>query len=136
MSDLLLSSSKLQPVLYNKRDDTHAVSQLCRAQGGAAQGGGLSGRAGHLVQSAQAHPLAVIQQTVGQQLGLLPVGGSHVLLPMSFLEGFADPHTSQLAHQRVLIGQPGVIVFNYNTNDRSYFPEMTVTFSLTPQTLL
>lgn len=65
------------------------------------------------------YPLAVIQQTVGQQLGLLPVCGSHVLLPVSFLKGFTDPHASQLAHQRMLIGQPGVIVFNYNTYDLS-----------------
>ena len=48
------------------------------------------------------HLLAVIQQTVGQQLGLLPVGGRHVLLPVSFLEGFTDPHAPQLAHQGVL----------------------------------
>ena len=50
------------------------------------------------------HLLAVIQQTVGQQLGLLPVGGRHVLLPVSFLEGFTDPHAPQLAHQGVLTG--------------------------------
>lgn len=64
-------------------------------------------------------PFAVIQQTVGQQLGLLPVGGSHILLPVSLLKGLANPHTPQLAHQRMLIGQPGVIVFNYNTYDLS-----------------
>lgn len=66
---------------------------------------------------AQMHPLAVIQQTVGQQLGLLPVGGRHVLLSVSFLEGFTDPHTPQLAHQGVLTGQPGILVFNDDTDD-------------------
>lgn len=67
----------------------------------------------------QMHPLAVIQQTVGQQLGFLPVCGSHILLPVSFLKGFTNPHASQLAHKRMLIGQPGVIVFNYDTYDLS-----------------
>lgn len=65
------------------------------------------------------HPLAIIEQTVCQQLGLFPICGSHILLPMSFLKDFTDPHTPQLAHQRMLIGQPGVIVFNYNTYNLS-----------------
>lgn len=67
----------------------------------------------------QMHPLAVIQQTVGQQLGLLPVGGSHILLPVSLLKGLTHPYAPQLAHQRMLVGQPGVIVFHYNAYDLS-----------------
>lgn len=74
---------------------------------------------GHVIQTREAHPLAVIQQTVGQQLGLLPVCGSHVLLPVSLLKVLTDPHAFQLVHQRMLIGQPGVIVFHYNTYDLS-----------------
>jgi hypothetical protein len=65
------------------------------------------------------HPLAVVEQTEGQQLRLLPVGGSHVLFAVSFLKGVTDPHTPQLAHQRMLIGQPGVIVFHYDADDLS-----------------
>lgn len=65
------------------------------------------------------HPLAVVQQAVGQQLGLLPVGGRHVLLAVSLLESLTHPHTSQLAHQRMLAGQPGVIVFHYDAYDLS-----------------
>lgn len=63
------------------------------------------------------HLLAIVQQTEGQKFGLLPVGGGHVLFAVSFLKGLAYPHSPQLAHQRVLIGQPGVIVFNYDAYD-------------------
>ena len=61
--------------------------------------------------------LAVAEQAERQQLGLLPVGGGHVVFAMSFLEGLADPHSSQLADQGVLPCQPTLIVLHYDADD-------------------
>lgn len=44
-----------------------------------------------LLRSEDVHILAIAKQTVRQQLGLLPVGGSHVIFAMSLLEGLTDP---------------------------------------------
>lgn len=41
--------------------------------------------------------LAITKQAVGEQLGLLPVGGSHVVLSMSLLKSLTDPDPPQLA---------------------------------------
>lgn len=72
----------------------------------------------HMLRS-QGHPLAVVEQTICQQLWLLPVGGRHVLFAVSFLKGLTDPDATQLAHQRMLIGQPRVIILNYDAYDLS-----------------
>lgn len=61
--------------------------------------------------------LAVAKQTVRQQLGLLPVGGSHIIFAMSLLKGLTDPNSSQLADQGVLPGQPTLIILHDNTDN-------------------
>ncbi len=63
------------------------------------------------------HILAVAKQAVSQQLGLLPVGGSHVVFAMSLLEGLADPDSPQLADQGVLPCQPTFIILHYDTDN-------------------
>lgn len=44
-----------------------------------------------LLRSKREYLLAITKQTEGQQLGLLPVGGSHVVFTMPLLEGLTDP---------------------------------------------
>lgn len=61
--------------------------------------------------------LAVAKQAVRQQLGLLPVGGSHVIFAMSLLEGLTDPDSPQLADQGVLSCQPSLIILHYNADN-------------------
>lgn len=61
--------------------------------------------------------LAVAEQAVGQQLGLLPVGGSHVVFAVSLLEGFADPDSPELTDQRVLPRQPTLVIFHYDADN-------------------
>ena len=61
--------------------------------------------------------LAVAEQAVSKQLGLLPVGGSHVVFAMSLLEGLADPYSPQLTDQRVLPCQPTLIILHYDADD-------------------
>lgn len=61
--------------------------------------------------------LAVAKQAVSQQLGLLPVGGSHVVFAMSLLEGLADPDSPQLADQGVLPCQPALIILHYDADN-------------------
>lgn len=63
------------------------------------------------------HLLAIAKQAVSKQLGFLPVGGSHVIFAMSFLEGLADPHPPQLADQRMLPCQPGLVIFHNDADD-------------------
>lgn len=63
--------------------------------------------------------LAVTKQAVSQQLGLLPVGGSHVVFAMSLLEGLADPDSPQLADQRMLPCEPTLVILNYYTDNLS-----------------
>lgn len=63
--------------------------------------------------------LAVAKQAVRQQLGLLPVGGSHVVFAMSLLEGLADPDSPQLADQGVLPCQPALIILHYDADNLS-----------------
>ena len=65
------------------------------------------------------HILAVAEQAEGQQLGLLPVGGGHVVFAMSVLEGLADPDSPQLADQGVLPCQPALVVLHYDADDLS-----------------
>lgn len=60
--------------------------------------------------------LAVAKQAVRQELRLLPVGGSHVIFPMSLLEGLTDPDSPKLADQGVLAGEPTLIIL-YNNAD-------------------
>lgn len=60
--------------------------------------------------------LAVAKQAVSKQLGLLPVGGSHIIFAMSLLEGLTDPHSPQLADQGMLSCQPTLIIL-YNDAD-------------------
>lgn len=62
------------------------------------------------------HILAVAKQTVSKQLGLLPVGGSHIIFAMSLLEGLTDPDSPQLADQGMLSCQPTLIIL-YNDAD-------------------
>lgn len=61
--------------------------------------------------------LAVTKQTEGQQLGLLPVGGSHVVFAVSLLEGLTDPDPPELAHQGVLPCQPTFIILHDDADD-------------------
>lgn len=63
------------------------------------------------------HLLAVAKQAVSKQLGFLPVGGSHVIFAMSLLEGLADPHSPQLADQRMLPCQPALIILHNDADD-------------------
>lgn len=63
--------------------------------------------------------LAITKQAVSQQLGLLPVGGSHVVFAMSLLEGLADPDSPQLADQRMLPCEPTLVILNYYTDNLS-----------------
>jgi hypothetical protein len=71
--------------------------------------------------------LAVAEQAVGQQLGLLPVDGGHVVFAVSFLEGLADPDPSKLADQRVLARQPALLILHYDADNlRSERGERTV----------
>lgn len=75
------------------------------------------------LQSEQEYILAVAKQTEGQQLGLLPVGGSHVVFAMSLLEGLTDPDPPELAHQGVLPCQPTFIILHYDADDLSRWDE-------------
>lgn len=68
-------------------------------------------------QSKRVHSLAVAQQAVGEQLGLLPVGGSHVIFAMSLLEGLADPDSPELADQGMLPCQPALVVLHNDADD-------------------
>ena len=61
--------------------------------------------------------LAVAEQAEGQQLGLLPVGGGHVVFAVALLEGLADPDPAQLADQGVLAGQPALVVLHDDADD-------------------
>lgn len=67
--------------------------------------------------------LAVAEQTEGQQLGLLPVGSSHVVFAVPLLKGLADPDSPELAHQGVLPRQPTFVILHDDADDLSRFIE-------------